>query len=412
MVYPSSLTNSLNMVSNVSRNGTKMTPYRTDAVKPSQIIVLDFVPNSMVDLDTLCFHFNGVATSTVTSGSYTAFPRNIESLISKIAVELNGLSIATCANLSDLYTIMYNLNCGYDAVAKRTLYQNGGVQAAPAADDVAKDYKIQNFMGFLGSANGRILDLGVIGQLRLHITLESAAVLIKSAGSSGESYELNNLYFTVDTIAIDDGVYYQAKNNFLASGGIISIPFDNYYSALFNVNSFSQSSRFSVSSQSVDWMLAAFCPNRTISQVDSSTGNSAYFNYSAQNPSDSTATLNTWQFSVNNVALPQYLPTKSEALPLLLNMMGTSQTTDGGILPSITTQTVWNSKFWCAGVRLDLLTPPSERTISGLSTLGTNSTIAFTTTGTGSFNPSNLLVFVKSSAVLRIGAGKTLEIVL
>ena len=79
MVYPSSLTNSLNQVSNVSRNGTKMTPYRPDSVKQSQIIVLDFVPNSMVDLDTLCFHFNGVAEATT---DYTSFPRNIESIIS------------------------------------------------------------------------------------------------------------------------------------------------------------------------------------------------------------------------------------------------------------------------------------------------------------------------------------------
>lgn len=409
MVYPASLTNSLNMVSNVSRNGTKMSPYRTDEVKPNQIIVLDFVPNSMVDLDTLCFHFNGKAT---TSAGFTSFPRNIESIISKIAVELNGLSIATCANLSDLYTLMYNLNCGYDAVAKRTLYQKGGVQVAPTADDVVTDYKVQNFLGFLGTAQGRILDLGVIGQLRLHITLESTAVLIKSSASAGEGYTLNNLYFTVDTIAIDDGVYYQAKNNFLSSGGIISIPFDNYYSAMFNVNSFSQSSRFSVSSQSVDWMLAAFVPNRVISEVDSATGNSSYFNYAAQDPTTASNTLTTWQFSVNNVTLPQYLPTKSEAMPLLLNMMGTSQSTDGGILPSITSQAVWNSKFWCAGVRLDLLTSPADRTISGLSTLGTNSTIAFTSTGTGSFNPQNLLVFVKSSAVLRVGAGKTIEIVL
>jgi len=409
MVYPAALTNSLSMVSNVSRNGTKMSPYRTDAVKPNSIVVLDFVPNSMIDLDTLCFHFKGTTSS---SAGFVKFPRNIETIIAKIAVELNGLTISTCTNLSDLYQIMYNLNAGADATAKRALYQNGGVQAAPTANVTGQDFKVQNFLGFLGTANGRILDLGVIGQLRLHLTLESTAVLVRDADATNESFVLDNLYFTVDTVAVDDNVYYQAKNNFLASGGIISIPFDSYYSALFNVNSFNQSSRFSVSSQSIDWALACFPKNRSIQQVNASTGQSKYFDYVSQDPSDATKTLSTWNFSINNVQLPQYFCERSEAYPLLLNMMGTSQTMDGGVSPSITSADVWNKYFWCAGVRLDLLTAPSERTISGLSTLGTNSTIAFSSTGTGSYSPENLLVFVKTTNTLRIGSGKTLEIVL
>lgn len=407
MTYPKSLISYLNRVSNVTRNTLKLSPYKTDEVKPSSIVVCDFPSNSMLDLDTLCLHFNG---TTSTSAGAVAFPRGIESLIAKISVELNGINVGSCNNLSDLYNMMYNLNMGTDSVGKRKLYQNGGAQVAPTVNDVSKPFAIHNWVGFLGSVQGRVLDLGIIGSMRLHITLEGTNVLVKSALSATESYTLGDLYFTVDSISIDDSVYYQAKNAFLSGGGVVECPFDTYYGSLFNVTSFNQSSRFSVSSGSIDWITACFPKNRSIQEVDATTGQSAYFNYVAK--VDDLNKLSDWSFSINNVQMPQFKAKLHDSYPLLLNVMGTANTQDGGINPSITSADVWTEKYWTAAVRTNLLTDPEERTISGLTTLGTNSTIAFESTGVGSYNPENLLVFVKSTSVLRIGANKMLEIVM
>jgi hypothetical protein len=400
MVYCKSLISYLNRVSNVSKNTLKVTPYRTNAVTQSQIIVVDMPNNAMIDLDTLVFHFKGTTDST----DVVEFPRHIESLIAKINVELNGMSIGSCNHLSDLYNIMYNLTMGMDAYNKRSLYQ---IHNPTGENVVSRPYKINNWLGLVGSIQGRVLDLGVIGSMRLHITLEGTNVLVKSEESTNESYTLDDLYFTVDSVSVDDGVYYAAKAAFLNSGGIIELPFDNYYSSLFSVSSYTQSSRFSVSTNSLDYILACFPRTRSLS---TGVGYDGYFRYAADD--GSTDGLVDWSFNVNNIQLPQFKALKDDAFCLLENVMGISQTMDGGIDPAIQSRTTWNQKTWCAAVRLNLLTDVDERTISGLSTQGTNSTIAFETTGTGSINPNNLLIFAKSSAVLRVGAGKTLELVM
>jgi hypothetical protein len=405
MAYPKSLSYYINKISNVSKNTVQITPYRTDAVTSGQIIVCDFPANAMIDLDSLVWHFLGTTSST----NFCAFPRHIESIISKIMVEVNNQTIGSCNNLSDLYNIMYNLNQGTDLQNKRALYQNGTPQVAPTANNAATPFKVQNFLGFLGSVQPRILDLGVIGSLRLHITLEGTNVLIKSATSTNEKYVLDNIYFTVDSISIDDGMYYESKDAFLGSGGVIEMPFDNFYSSLFSVSTFNQSNRFSIASQSADYMLACFPLNRSLQQVDPVTGQTSYFSYAADDGTSANSLVD-WQFQINNIQVPQYRALKHDAFPLLLNVMGTSQTQDGGICSSITNAQVWTSKYWVAGIRLDLLTDVDERTLSGLPTTGTNSTVAFISTGVGSYNPGNLLVFCKSTAVLLVGAGKQCKV--
>lgn len=407
MVYSKSLISYLNKIQNVSKNTLKVTPYRTQGVTNGQIIVVDMPNNAMIDLDTLVFHFKGTTSST----EYACFPRHIESIIAKINVELNGMSIGSCNHISDLYNIMYNLNQGADLETKRKLYQKGGAQVGnPVANETSVPYKVNNWLGFVGSVQSRVLDLGVVGSMRLHITLEGTNVLVKSGSSTNESFTLDDLYFTVDSISVDDGVYYQAKSAFLQSGGVIECPFDNYYSSLFSVSSYTQSSRFSVSTNSLDYILAAFPRNRSLQQFDSNLGTTGYFRYAADD--GSTDGLVDWNFSINNIQVPQFKAQKDDAFPLLENVMGISQTSDGGICSTISSHTVWNKSFWVAGCRLNILTDVDERTISGLSTQGTNSTISFESTGVGSINPANLLMFAKSTAILRVSAGKSLEIVM
>lgn len=406
MAYPKNFLSYINAVSGVGRQTLKFVPRNTDGVKQGAVIVLDAPSNSMLDLDTLVLSFLGSTTST----DGCVFPRNIETIIQKIQCEVNGLSVGTCNNLSDLYQIMFNLNSGADATAKRALYQKSKPVSAPTGVEVKTPYKIHSFLGMLDSIQGRVLDLGVIGSLRIHITLEGTNVLVKSATSTNEGFQLDDIYMTCDSINIADDVFYKSKNAFLAQGGCIEMPFTNYYSALFPCTSFNQSNRFSVSTNSLDYMLACFPKNRNLCEVDAVTGQSAYFNYSANDGTDANSLVD-WNFQVNSVQVPQFKAKKDHAYALLQNVMGTSQCQDGGISASITDASVWDAKFWVAGVRLNLLTSPDERTVSGLVTTGTNATLAFETTGKGSYNPVNLLVFAASTCILRISAGKDIQVV-
>jgi hypothetical protein len=405
MSYPRDLKMFVSKMSGYSRNTLKITPYRTNAVKSSDIITVDLPNSSMLDLDTLCFHFKGSTTATNAGG--VRFPKNIESIISKILVEINGQTLNSCQNLSDLYNILYNLQQGSDLKQKRQLYQNSvPAVASPTTVETETPYKIQNFVGFLGSVKPEVLDTALLGAVRLHINLESKNVLVGGAGATGPDYQLDGLYFTVDCVSIDDGVYYAAKNSYLANGGVFEMPFDNWYSSLFSTGgTFQQSSRFSVATGSLDLLLAAFPKDRAFGSNVTAIDNGAYFQYDANGLAD-------YQFSINNVAIPQYRPLKHDAYALTLNALNLTQDTLGGIDSKITDATTWTNNFWVAAARLDHPCDPDERFVSGLSTLGTNAQIEFNSTqGTGSNVCPYTLLFAKTSAILRVGAGKSLEIV-
>lgn len=398
--YPRSLKLFVNRLSNFSTNVLKITPYRTSAVSSGDIITVDLPNSSMLELNSLTMHFLG------TTSTDTRFPRNIEGIISKIVVEINGQTLNSCQNLSDLYQIMYNLQQGADLKAKRALYQNSTGGGVLTGNDVAVPYKIHNFLGFLGSVKPETLDTALLGSVRIHITLENGNVLIGNNGATSGSFTLDNLFFTVNAVSIDDGIYYQAKNSYLASGGIFEMPFDNWYSSLFSTGgTYQQSSRFSLSTQSLDFLLATFPRNRTIQSNVTDLHNTGYFQYDGE-------CVNDWQFQVNNVAVPQFRAGRDEAYALTLNALGLSQSVDGGIDDLITSASVWNKNFWVASTRLDCPTDPDERYVSGLNSLGTNCQISFdTTAGYGMSNISNCLMFAKTTSTLRVGAGKNIELV-
>lgn len=409
MSYPRDLKMFVNKMSGYSRNTLKITPYRTNAIKASDIITVDLPNSSMLDLDTLTFHFKG---TTSTSAGFANFPRNIESIISKIIVEINGQTLNSCQNISDLYNILYNLQQGSDLKAKRALYQNSARSGAPSVNETKTPYKIQHFIGFLGSVKPEVLDTALLGAVRLHINLESANVLIGGpnggTAATGPDYTLDDLFFTVDVVSIDDGVYYAAKNSYLAQGGVFEMPFDNWYSSLFSTGgTFQQSSRFSVATQSLDFLCAGFPAKRAFSSNVTAIDQTEYFKYDASG-------INDWQFLVNNVAIPQYRPSRDDCYALTLNALNLTQDTLGGIDSKITSAGVWNSNCWVASVRMDHPCAPDERYISGVSTSGTNAQIEFNSTADTSVGTQSApysLLFAKTSAILRVGAGKALEIV-
>jgi len=413
--YPRSLKMFVNKMSGYSRNTLKITPYRTQTVNSGDIITVDLPNSSMLDLNTLIFHFKG---TTSASTGCAKFPKNIEGIISKISVEINGQTLPSCQNMSDLYQTMFNFQQGSDFKGKRALYQNSTAGAVPTDNESGRIFKIHNWLGFLGTVRPEVLDTSLLGSVRIHIQLENGNVLVggdkSGAPATGASYVLDNLYFTVDAVSIDDGVYYSAKNSYLANGGVFEMPFDNWYSSLFSTGgSYLQSSRFSLSTASLDLLLATFPKSRAFSSNVASLSNAGYFQYDGSGVGE-------WNFSVNNIQLPQYKPTLDDAYPLALNALNLSQDTLGGIDTDIINAgvapadlaSIWASNFFTCACRLDHPTESDERIISGLNTLGTNCTLSFDTTAkAGATGISNCLLFAKCTSVLRVGSAKNIEII-
>lgn len=399
--YPASLSNFCTKISNYSRNIFRLIPYRSDGINPSQIIVCDLPSNALVDLDTLCLHFN--LTTTTTAG-FAAPSKHIETLIDKVVVEINGQTLGSCSSLNHVYDLLLQYQNGADLKAKRTLYQNGGAQVAPTANQTSVPYAVHNFLGFVSSAQPSVLDTALLGNVRIHIYLAPATVLMISAAGAGVSYQLNNVYYSVDTISIDDGIFYNLHNEFLMNGGTYEIPFQSIYTALFSTATQTQSSRFSINTQSLDMLGACFLPNHgTQSQIGAVSKESLYFQKKGDN-------LTAWQFEVNGVSMPQFQAGVDDAFPLALNALCLSQDLLGGVDSDIASAAAYKTDFFAPIIRLNHPSSDQERAISGLNTIGNSASIVYKTTSSTN-TASQLLIVAFCTSLLLCSAGRTISIV-
>jgi hypothetical protein len=404
-MYPKSLSYFVNRISNFSTNCVKLTPYIVNAVNAGQIITVDLPANSLIDMRTFAFHFNFTTTASGGTNNFATAPTNIESIIDKLQWEINGQTLGSCANLNYVYNALLPVVGGSDMKQKRSVYANAGDAVDPTVNLTAEPFCIQNWLGFGGSVEPDVVDTSLLGNIRLSISLANANVLIK-AGTTGPTqanYILNNLYFTCNTISIDDGMYYPLHARYLSSGGQYEMPFDSYMTSLFSAQTFNQSSRFSISTQSLDMLVATFPTNyNTLSAVNPVSGRGAQFDTLGNG-------VDTWKFTINNVQFPQYTSHLDDAYPLLLNALNATQDVTNGISPLIT-KSSWKSAFCLFAQSFHLGCDAGDRVISGINTLGSSCQLSFETTGTG--NVGYVFMIAKCSSVLKVGSGRSLELIL
>ena len=178
--YTKNLSYMVKHLTGFSRLNYKLQTLNTNTATNGNIITVDLPSNSMVDLRTLTMFFNG---STTTTAGYANYSRNIESVIDRLEVEINGQLISTGANwLNHLYEALFDVTVGTDATNRRSLLQNAGAQVNPTANVTNQQYMIQNWLGFISSASPSICDTSLLGNLRLRISLTSPNALVQSAG--------------------------------------------------------------------------------------------------------------------------------------------------------------------------------------------------------------------------------------
>lgn len=73
--YPRNLSYFVKRLANYSRNTNRLQTLNTTTAGPSQIITVDLPNNSLVDLSTLVWYFEGYTGSAT---NFCTFPRNIE----------------------------------------------------------------------------------------------------------------------------------------------------------------------------------------------------------------------------------------------------------------------------------------------------------------------------------------------
>jgi hypothetical protein len=194
-----------------------------------------------------------------------------------LEIECNGQIIAGgLAGYNHLWNSIVDTTFGQDVLNRRKILQNGADATIPGANTTGRQFVIQNWLGFLGSVSPNIIDTSLMGNVRLRITLTTPQILVGSAAMTVPGFSLSNIFFSVDTIDINDGMFHAIHDQFLAGGGVYEMPFNNYFS-FSSTGGLSQTTKFSLSSQSLNRVWATFVPGaafaiNTVNGVTGTTG--------------------------------------------------------------------------------------------------------------------------------------------
>jgi hypothetical protein len=166
----------------------------------------------------------------------------------------------------------------------------------------------------------------------------------------------------------------------------------------------SQSTRFVASSGSVD-MLVATCVNADFdTDVNDATVYSTdlpyYFKKQGTN-------ITSWQYTINGTAIPAYEVLKDFTPSTNMVALGQSYDTLGG--HNLTTGTNVDQHF-AAFLKLNATLTADERMRSGYDSSLTNTQFEFKSTGTAV--NALVMVWVCMTSLLRVGAGRQLEVLL
>lgn len=439
--YPRNLQYVVKRLSGYSRNTFKIQTLNATTAGPGQIVTVDLPSNSLVDLNTLTMFFKG---SNSTSAGAAGFPRHIENLIDRLEIEVNGQLLGGgCSYYNQLWNIIADTSFGTDVISRRKVLQNSADLpiGGPTANANKEQFAIHNWLGFLGSVKPSILDTSLLGNVRMRITLAGTNVLELNSGATNPSYTLEDIFFSVDTISLDDGIFYAMHQQFLAAGGVYELPYNNFFSFT-STGGISQSTKFSISTQSLDRTFGTFTwggsyPTAAVANnvnVDPNTQNVSYFTRLGNNANGGavtlyggtgnftayTNTLQSCQWSINGVYYPNFKPTPEQIFSLMLNSTGIAQDTLGGNHPLLSSQANWNRGFF---VHVQQFNHGTDDYISGIDTRGniaqgtwetigsTNAAVTGAGAGPGT-NGFQALVFAQTTSLLRVGAGRQLEVVL
>lgn len=404
-MYPKSLQYYVNRISNYSRNTYRLSTLNQDTAGPLNVITVSLPNNSVVDLTTLTMFCLG---TTITTAGNAVFPRNFDaSMIESMQLTIGGALVSSIPmNYGHVLNTILDLTTGEDTRNRRAVLQNASDAAAPTANNVLSQFAIANWLGFLGSARPQYIDTGLLGNVELRLTLASTNVLVASTSpaATGINYSLSNIFFTIDAISLDDGVFYNAMQSYLAKNGVYEVPWKEW--RVFTSGSVQQNGtlRFSLSTQALDMVIATFVDNSgTPNTVNTNIANSSYFRKVGSG-------ISGYQYSINNQMYPTFRFSGLQAYQQMINSFNLNTDALGGCHPRLNSTATWLDGFWVAVQRFCHDDEDDGRTIGSIDTRGSVAQCTFEYTGLTNTSVTGL-VMCQTSSILRIGQGRQIEVV-
>ena len=323
---------------------------------------------------------------------------------------------------------------------------------------------IDEWEGFLGTADPKLLDTSLMPDIRVRLYMASNNVLtssqsadignaaataaptpagfcgnnvvnaIANAGSGGGAYQLTGIHATIEAIGLADQSYDKMLSAQMSAQGFLEIPYKSYQS--FN-DTHTGSSRFSVSTQSLDrvWLAwrnvdynAQYAPvaigghklqggftsptagaatllDQGVPQYDvggvletnSEKYKSVYFNFNEPLPGMKL------QLQLNGAYMPQFSAYVEELYGMSRNSLPDSYNATKMTLDQ------YKKNYCVQCFRLNMPDSEYSRLISGLDTRAVNLQGIVRTEG-GAIN-ANLMIFTESTETMRVGPGRSIEII-
>lgn len=332
-----------------SRNRFRLETVSAETARAGRIITVNLPEGACLDLDSFRLHYD-VSLSTTTVGAATCFAKlpndAAQSLIQRVEVNLNGVAIEQGSQEWNTVYQMKNLSEGS---IPRTSSVNRAVSHALVESannaEPAESLVVQDWCGFLGERSTRFLSTDVWGQIQVRITLAPNSVLVPkiqgvpmenalgsadaATAASQMSYDISNIFFTIDSVSLNP-LYNEMLRQRLSSDEYLPLNYKEYYTfSLDNITSGASVPRFSLSSGCIDELMGVYRDSnyltvgvRAKQLADAGVGTSAFIaNYLRFRSFNNLAGVSALQdgalrynWSVNNVQMPQYRATLTDAL--------------------------------------------------------------------------------------------------
>lgn len=426
----------------------------------SSIITFDIPSNAIVNLRSFKIMCN--ANTDVVAGAGGRLPP-INDLVERVEVSVGGITLSQGANfinvLQEAKKALGATYAGCDATmghpeyVRAKSYVDGAVIAGTGNETYSAGasprFCIMDLEGFFATAEPKLLDTSLMPDLRVRLHLASDNVLgsvagvafdgtggtdITDAGTGGARYQLTDIHATIECIGLADQAYDQMLASMMSSQGFLEIPYKNYT----NFQSVhSGSSRFSISSQSLDRVWVAWRPTgydtqgglvavngykksgaftsatsgggvtQDVGKPDYDIGGvldtnsekykSKYFNFK-----EASATFKA-QLQLNGAYYPQFTATIGDLYGITKNsLMGNRES-------KTMTLDQYKNNYCVQCFRLNMPDSEYSRLISGLDTRAVNlQGIVKTENATAN---NTIDVFCETTEVIRVGAGRAIEII-
>jgi hypothetical protein len=447
-VYPRSLSHYLNRLSGYNKNNVKLNVLGSTSASQGDIIQVDLPTNSIVDLSSLAWSLQcsfseqpeGTAGNAATQ-QQMALPNNVEAIIDRLEVQINGQSLVNITNYNTLFHALLYTTATDDYQRMRRISQSnvevgseerdGLVVTYPGTAAVVRDHVVDSWLGFLGNSKPNFIDTSLLGNVRIQITLNNGDIIGGGAtgghGATGvalaaplaptkREFSILQQHFSIDVISISDGIYDSMIDSMLASGKPIEVPFKNYLSYTHTQGDMNINMPFSVSSQSIDriWAIArdaAYNSSASNSLILAHGGQNQgnmipYFNYSSRGGTN-------FEFTVNNTTYPAYNSVEARDWnQQLRNAIGDQGNMLSGCVATSLAQ--YKDNFFTFAVSLEHHSGADERFVSGIDTRGASANCMFKSQGAGvggAGDSHQIVVFCEMTSILEIKANKVITVI-